>query len=389
MMKRYAVILILLPTLLCLGIKCGPGPTPPPVVQVEVCSESILLPNEWCPSTEIRAFEKGKEPTAICAVHKAPDPEPRVRVWVGAYDLLGATGEVLPFLDAVMASKAKGIRLFICWSWNGPQTGGSPYVQVGTWTHDNGITFPLYRLSAWDEAFWAKLDVILRACQARGLAVWLVVEDYCSLKGDSRTKYYNPMICSEEALSSSTPGGVWGMAMRPYHAALIGRTIEAARSVAGLEWIIEPMNEYDAMDWDDAVMIGWHRWAVGEMTARGVDAANIAASPGRNAVAIAGQVGLFSPHGLGRPNEIREYYGISAAKTIWSSDGFFGGTGGCDAKGRCGVGLDVAAALGARVLELGGAGLEILARELYGGNNDRADLGRFGITAQVIAAAAK
>jgi hypothetical protein len=51
-----------------------PGPPPePPTALVEVCRDSQLLPNEWCPAREVKTFVKGEEPTAQCAFHKAPE----------------------------------------------------------------------------------------------------------------------------------------------------------------------------------------------------------------------------------------------------------------------------------------------------------------------------
>jgi hypothetical protein len=61
-----------------------------------------------------------------------------------------------------------------------------------------------------------------------GLTAWLVAEDYCSLKGNKTDKYFNPFYCSEEAFSPSTPGGVWGEAMKFYHAALFQKIVNVA-----------------------------------------------------------------------------------------------------------------------------------------------------------------
>jgi hypothetical protein len=82
--------------------------------------------------------------------------------------------------------------------------------------------------------------------------------------------------------------------------------------------------------------------------------------------------GIYSPHGIGRPDQTREYAGISASKTIWSSDGYWGGIGKPDAKGRRGAGENVAIALGERILICGGRGFELLLRGVYRDNNDRA-----------------
>ncbi|MHB8053668.1 MAG: hypothetical protein ACYDH3_00225 [Candidatus Aminicenantales bacterium] len=43
------------------------------MVQVAVCPDSGLLPNKYCPATELREFEQGHEPTEVCGIHKAKD----------------------------------------------------------------------------------------------------------------------------------------------------------------------------------------------------------------------------------------------------------------------------------------------------------------------------
>jgi hypothetical protein len=307
------------------------------------------------------------------------EPVPTVQVYVGVYDLLGATGDQIAFLDKVKANGGKGVRLFVCYSWQGPQTGGSPYLQVGSWTHDNGITFPLYRLSAWDENFWTRFNDFLCAARDRGLTVWIVVEDFCSLKGDSRTKYWNPMMSSEEALGPTTPGGIWGEAMKAWHLSLIDRTISAAKAVPGLEYLIEPMNEYDALDWPDADMIAWHAWAVDEIRKRGVPLSRIVGTAGRQASAIAAQVGLYSPHGVGRPEQIVGIPGKKMSEILPSSDGYWGGGSGsdCDLAGKCSFGVDGAIALGAKIKAAGAFGFEWLPRHVYLTNRDRANVDLF------------
>jgi hypothetical protein len=61
-----------------------PLPSPPPTIDIEVCKESGLLPNEWCPAKEIKTFIKGEEPTTTCGVHKEPGKPRWVRIleWI-------------------------------------------------------------------------------------------------------------------------------------------------------------------------------------------------------------------------------------------------------------------------------------------------------------------
>ena len=164
--------------------------------------------------------------------------------------------------------------------------------------------------------------------------------------------------------------------MKPYHAALINRVVAEAKA-SGVDYLIEPMNEYDALDWPDADMIAWHEWATDTIVYAGVPRAQIVGTAGRNADAIAAQCGPYSPHGIGTPEQIVAYPGVPTAKLIYSSDGYFTGTGGADARGRRGVGVDVAREIGCRLLALGAYGFELLPREVYGANNDRADVDRF------------
>ncbi len=362
-----------------------PGPKPPdrPTVVVKICTASNQLAGEFCPAETVadRKFyvdpKPGEpvKPTEICNVHHKPDPPtPSLKVYVGVYDAKGATGDRSKFLRKVKDAGGFGLRLFAgCYSWNGPQAGGSPYKQVGSWTHDNGITFPLYRLAEWDPVYWLDLYYLLREMKDVGLEAWLVVEDYCSLKGDSRTKYYNPMYSSVEALDASTPGGVWGDPMKQYHALLIGKTIQTA-DASGVDYFIEPVNEHNIVDGTPAAAVAWHSWAVEVIKANGVPISKIVGTSEVAPAAIAAQCGFYSPHGIGRPDQIiSPWNGIPASKLIFSSDGFWGGTGLPDAKGRRGVGLDVAQPIAQACLKVGAA-FELLPREVYGQNNDRANV---------------
>ena len=64
----------LIPLFLILALALIFTACPPPhpqTVQVEVCSESGLLPTPWCPAKEVRIFTIGQQPTIPCQVHKS------------------------------------------------------------------------------------------------------------------------------------------------------------------------------------------------------------------------------------------------------------------------------------------------------------------------------
>lgn len=57
-----------------------PHPPTPVMVKVTVCTESGLLPNEYCPATQVRTYKQGTEPTTVCQVHHAPEPPAKTKV---------------------------------------------------------------------------------------------------------------------------------------------------------------------------------------------------------------------------------------------------------------------------------------------------------------------
>jgi hypothetical protein len=281
-------------------------PVEPPIVWEErtLCATSWLKAGEWCIDKKIVAAVVGS-PNSPCHIHTAP----RIPVYVGAYDLMGATGDWKSFLRKCKSAGATGVRFFICYSWGGPQP-TSPYKQVGTWKHENGDTFPLYRLSEWNKEFWDKLDDVLNNMRELNLTPWLVCEDFCSLKGDQHVKYFNPFYSSEEALSPATPGGVWGiqdgevelnLSMRPYHKALYKKTLDA---LMGGGHLIEDANEGDVIGGTDNQMLAWFTWSNATLIECGATRARIVTTVGRNVNEIKAICGAYSPHGVGTAGQI-------------------------------------------------------------------------------------
>lgn len=89
-MRKRPFFLLAILVLLFLTPQCPPPEPPPPpeIIEVEVCSDSELLPNEYCPEIEIIEFEKGTEPTKICDSCEKPYticewPVPEVDKFIG------------------------------------------------------------------------------------------------------------------------------------------------------------------------------------------------------------------------------------------------------------------------------------------------------------------
>ena len=345
-------------------------PDEPEYVWREVCNESGYLSNPWCPEKYSRSFLKGTEPTATCLWHRRPDN----RVWVGVYDLMGAFGDWKKFLLNVRNNGGYGIRFFVCYSWQGPQP-TSPYVQTGTWKHENGDTFPMYSISqsSFNKEFWDKFQNILEECARLGLHAWVVCEDYCSLKGDQHVKYFNPMYSSVEALGPETPGGVWGDAMKKYHTYLYAKTYDTIQKVPNLQWIIEDMNEGWIVDGNDALVEAWFKWSHDTLISLGVPQGRTVSTVCLNKIARMST--FFSPHGIGSPGQITQpYCGVYFNQLIYSSDGYWNGGGPADIKGRRGPDANAGKAIGSLISNFEAIGFEYLPRDAYRLDGDRANV---------------
>jgi hypothetical protein len=216
------------------------------------------------------------------------------------------------------------------------------------------------------------LSFIAEEARAAGLALEVDLDDFCSLKSGGIEKYRHPYICSIQALSTSTPGGVWGDALWPYIRAIWKREIRALRrtKVKLYAW---SMNEGDALDHPDEFMLRWFERAADTLRKYRVKKKRMIASAMRNWEAIADMAGYYSMHGIVRPEKVLDY-GYPHRKIIISGDGGFDGEGKPDEKGRRGVSVEHAKLIAEKIIEMGYGGAEVLDRGLYRKNNDRAML---------------
>lgn len=72
-MKKIFFFLILVS--LFLFSACATKPPKPCTSTIEVCAESALLPNEYCPQRIAVTFPCSQEPKTACAIHKEPIPQ--------------------------------------------------------------------------------------------------------------------------------------------------------------------------------------------------------------------------------------------------------------------------------------------------------------------------
>jgi hypothetical protein len=337
-------------------------PDPDPIVQVVVCCESSLIPGAWCLDRKIIEVHRSALPLGNCGIHSPP----RLKVYLGIYDLDVADGDWKAILKEGRKNGLWGVRIIADTQWN--WTGSQVYEYAAydeeiaekirwkdpadpkdirnvcgimTLVRESGAQFPLYDYTRPRAAYWNHLREILDYCHELGLEVWIVFIDYCTLKTPGDAKYFSPWYAAVQRMLPGIQNGVWGEQMKPWIAAFYRQVWDAVKA-SGVEFLIEDQNEGDALGWDDAFMLSWFQWSNATMRAMGIPDGKIVTTAARNVQAIANLGGFYSPHGIGRPDQIKTYNGQPATKTIWSSDGYWGGTGEPDAKGRRGIGRDVA-----------------------------------------------
>lgn len=341
---------------------------PKEYVKVNTCLDSRMVGTKWCLNKEVIKYEKGKEPTEECTTHTTVS----ILAIDSCYDIMTAEGDWEKWLETIATTGANGVRFFAVQTWGQPKDKWhpfQPYPVVGEIADRN---LPKFSLSDWNKDWWQKYRVILMKMKTEELTAHIVAEDYCSLKMGGNDKYKNPFIGSEEAMGPSTPDGVWGEAMKPYHLALFRKLIEEAKRV-GVKFTFEVMNEYDAKDWPDDFMIAWHQWAVEECFVLGAHV--IIASAMRNMKDIREQVDIYSAHGFVRPEKIDDFYlKYGRQGFLISGDGGFDGGGRCDKKGRRGSSKGQARLIAQKIYQYGYMGHERFDRALYWKDNDRANL---------------
>lgn len=370
-------------------------------VVLDVCESNAMLPNEHCPSIVKRKFYVSEAPIQRCSLHKEPiiippEEKPKVRVYVGVYDLQVATGDVRKHLTECKINDAEGIRCIADCQWNWQGTRPYEYATYDKVTaerirykdpldpkniqNDNGIMtlvresgarFPLFDYTKPRDTYWENFWNILSLCKELGLTAWIVMTDFCTLKTAGDAKYFSPWYCAVQRMLPGIQNGVWGEQMKPWFLAFYKQVWNTMQSI-GCDYLIEDMNEGDALGWDDAFMLSWFTWSNLALKGLGIPKEKIATTVGRNLDKIGALCGIISPHQIGRPDQIQPLSGIDSKKILWSSDGFWSGTGPADNKGKHGPGLDVAPALSQRIQSLGNYGFEYLPRDAYLANGDRA-----------------
>jgi hypothetical protein len=369
-------------------------------VTVEVCLETLTLANEYCPFQALREYIKGQEPKTICDVHKKPvEPTPKIKIYVEALDLLNGIGDWKAFLDATKAAGAFGVRMICDFAWQGPGTRPYEYAAYDeaiaekirhkdpgdekviandgglmVYVRASGARFPLFDYTKPRAEYWSQLLAVMAYAKEIDIELILSLLDYSTLKTSGDAKYYSPWYCAVQRMLPGITDGTWGETMKPWISAFYKAVIDKAKE-SGCRFMIEDMNEGWCLGWDDAFVKAWFTWSNGVIRGLGIEKEKIVSSVAM--AEIAQLAGVFSLHGVGKAEDMKQVYGLPWARLMFSSDGFKTGTGTADAKGQRGVGEDAAPGIQAKALSTGSFAFALMDRGIWGDDDNRSNLSLF------------
>ena len=202
-MRKYKIYNILA-VILLLGVIGCPSPVidpppPPELIQVEVCGDTLRLPNEWCPPErlETRQYVVGTEPTELCDFHKEPEPEipkleerftyPVLKVPYGAWFLKAGgflkeidgytTEDFQTVIDEIAERNMANVVRMMPYYWSN-----------NDWVNDNEIDMVhpkvngLYDLHQVNPVWWNKLKIRVAYCAERRITVALTLNNQSMIR---------------------------------------------------------------------------------------------------------------------------------------------------------------------------------------------------------------
>jgi hypothetical protein len=373
---KLAIACFILAAAAALFIGCPvllpPPPPPPATVTLDVCPASGLLPNPYCPVTEKRTYEKGNEPTTQCGVHQAPPPPPPVEpdpqapfIGTSFYQLMTAPLEDIKwFIDGVKEAGGNATELFLNFTWaDGWRV--QPFKIVKWDWHDDafpGVDFPLFDLDQQDPVIWAKLRAIFDYCHEKRIAIFIRIQDFCSLKDPLEKRYYVFRSNKQRLLDGTFTGGIWGEPGKKWYSIQNARLLEELKA-SGVVYFLQPMNEADYLadpgdseELKNQKVIDFHKFYRDDLISQGVPPSQLVASVSRAYSQIKALGFIMEIHGINSPRALQE------AHTAFGKDQIFFNGDGPDqyAEGRAGdkpmkrePSLAQGAAMGAYIKQFG------------------------------------
>jgi len=315
-------------------------------------------------------------------------------------NLMEWDGDIGGFLRKVWRNGATGIRFFAICCWDG-RRGFVPFKQVGEWeARADGVKYPMYDLSQWNDAYFDKLGEICYYLQHYGLSAWISLHDTCSWKYPEWKYNYPFFSCIQKfpgwTKESKVPGGSFGgngTEIFKWHRNYYKQMVEFMMTF-DIETYYEIMNEYLLDREKPENNIPFHRDSAKYLREIGVGMSHIVTSTIGPEDTWAydwiwrelwSHVGMHSVHGVVTPEHVDdvnhryvEVCGKDPRTILLSGDGGYGGTGDWDKLGlKRGLGTDQAQEVMRLVYYYNFAGYSYIPRNIKGRepeNYDEANL---------------
>ena len=331
----------------CLMFKCIPDPPipPPPIeyVSVWVCEDSKLLSRPDCSKGVLTKFVKGTEPTDICEIDHTPEPpippttDPKEPyIGVSYYQLLTeSTDNIKWFIGQLRSHGANATEIFLNFTWSGGWE-NSFYKQVGTWSEGKyyGYKFPMFDLDQWNDETWDWLKFIMTECRQNGIALFMRIQDYCSIKDPFEKRHYPYSNGSNVQLYT---GGAWGVPIRHWYKLFNSKLMDTINQAGLKHYFIVPMNEADVLgdDWPggetekDQVCRDFHQFYIDDLMSMGVNKDQLILNIFRNNTREHFEnLGYrIEWHGIASPEELQNRYNESGLNIFPNGDGATDGQG--------------------------------------------------------------
>ena len=183
-----------------------------------------------------------------------PEPKPP---WFGAsvYELIQMEVELIKaFLKQLKKAGGNATEIFLIHSHDGNTF--QPYAWDGK----------SFWLDVWNEAFWDKFRYFLRSCKELGIAVFIRMGDWCSVKNPELAKFY----CFLNNVQGFT--SVYDAGLYPYYSILNARILKELKDAGVEQFFIIPMSECDGGRYD----VEWfNEWYVYDLLNQGIHVGQI------------------------------------------------------------------------------------------------------------------
>lgn len=313
------------------------------IVSVVVCTESGLLSTIHCRdrgTIALRAFKELEAPTEFCPLdHIIAIPPTKPYVGTSFYQILTASAEeIIWWVRKLYEHKANATEMFLYFDWplakNPPwqsyPTSGwkfSPHVIVDWWSEPKfgNYKFPKFDLEKYNPDIWNRVRLFFSECQKYEIAVFIRIQDYCSIKRPFYKRHYP---YNNGSNVQHYTGGTCGEPIRKWYRADNEKLMQTINEAKLKHYYIISQNEADAIgedsdEWKDNAVKELHEFYIDDFMARGVSKEQFIINIDRpNVRKHFKDKGIrVEIHGINSPKRMRECFASHGNEVFPNGDG--------------------------------------------------------------------